>query len=129
MQKLTRNLGLGGFALLATSSVALAAGTNTGVEAGFFALGTDLNTILSGAGGFVLLLISVIIGGATWAFTGRASAAAGAVGVALFLGYGIQILSSLSGTTATIDMVQMAHTAPAQIAPATHGSGLTGPQL
>ena len=54
-------------------SSAFAAGTATGVEAGFFALGTDLNTILTGAGGFVLLIASVFIGGAIWAFTGRAT--------------------------------------------------------
>lgn len=119
-------LGLGASVL---PGLAMAAGTATGVEAGFFALGTDLNTILSGAGGFVLLLISVIIGGATWAFTGRASAAAGAVGVALFLGYGIQILSSLSGTTATIDMVAMADLNPSGITAVEYGNELTGPQM
>ena len=103
MKKVTKLLMAG--AALSAPGVAMAAGTATGVEAGFFALGTDLDTILNGAGGFVLLIASVIIGGAIYAFTGRAAAAVGALGVAIFLGYGVTILSSLSGTTATIDLV------------------------
>ena len=104
-----RIFGLGAAAVgLVIPGGAVAAGSNTGVEAGFFALGTDLNTILNGAGGYVLLIAAVIIGVAVYAFTGRASAAAGSLGVAIFLGYGVTILSSLSGTTATIDMVSQA---------------------
>lgn len=90
--------------LLPTAS--LAAGTATGVEAGFFALGTDLNTILTGAGGFAILIISVLIGGAVYAFTGRMQYVAAAAGLALFLGYGVQVLTSLSGVTATTDMIE-----------------------
>lgn len=85
--------------------IAFAAGTNAGVEAGFFALGTDLNTILNGAGGFVILIASVIIGGVGWAVAGRMAGVAAALGVAVFLGYGVTILTSLSGVTATTDMI------------------------
>jgi len=112
MTKFTKILGAAA-ALSTVAGASFAAGTATGVEAGFFQLGQDLNTILNGAGGFVLLIASILIGGAAWVFTGRAMAAAASVGVALFLGYGVTILSSLSGTTATIDMVISADEAAA----------------
>ena len=60
---------------------AMAAGTDTGVQAGFYALGQDLATIVAGAGGYVIMLLSVIIGGVTLAVTGRWGQVAIAVGV------------------------------------------------
>lgn len=87
-------------------SVALAAGT-TAVEAGFADLGDDLETLLNGAGGFVILIISVIIAGVTVAFTGRWGTAAVAFGVAVFLGYGVDMLSGFAGVSASTDMVEL----------------------
>lgn len=101
-----------GLGLIGTS--AMAAGTDTGVEAGFYALGQDLNTILAGAGGYVIMILSVIIGGVTLAVTGRWGQVAIAVGVAIFLGYGIQTLTSLGGVTASTDLLEL----PAVKAPA-----------
>lgn len=86
---------------------AMAAGSDTGVEAGFYALGQDLNTILAGAGGYVIMILSVIIGGVTLAVTGRWGQVAIAVGVAIFLGYGIQTLTSLGGVTASTDLLEL----------------------
>ncbi|MEM9128303.1 MAG: hypothetical protein AAGA97_01100 [Pseudomonadota bacterium] len=99
-------LGLGAVAALASAGAAMAAGTSTGVEAGFFALGTDLNTVLSGAGGYLILILSVIVGAVTIMATGRWGAAITAFGVAVFLGYGLQTLSSFGAVTATVDMLE-----------------------
>ncbi len=88
------------------SGAAMAAGTDAGVEAGFFALGSDLNTVLSGAGGYVILILSVIVAAATVVFTGRWGAAVAAFGVAVLLGYGLPTLSSFGSVTATIEMLE-----------------------
>lgn len=97
-------------ALAGTS--AMAAGTDTGVQAGFYALGQDLATIVAGAGGYVIMLLSVIIGGVTLAVTGRWGQVAIAVGVALFLGYGIQTLTSLGGVSAGLDLLELTAAEP-----------------
>ena len=97
--------GLGAAIMLGSASAALAAGTGTGIEAGFFALATDLQTILSGAGGFVVLILSIIIGAITLAVTGRWTFVMVAFGTAVFLGYGVTTLTSLGGVTATADML------------------------
>ena len=91
--------------IILTPSLAFAAGTNTGVEAGLYALGQDLGTILSGAGGYVILILSIIIGGITLMATGNWAKVAVSVGVAVFLGYGVQTLTSLGAVTAETDML------------------------
>lgn len=93
------------FAVMAMGSAAMAAGSDTGVEAGFHALGTDLNTILGGAGGYVIMILSVIIGAVVLAVTGRWAQVGIAVGVSVFLGYGVQTLTSLGGVTASTDLL------------------------
>ena len=94
---------------------AMAAGTDTGVQAGFYALGQDLATIVAGAGGYVIMLLSVIIGGVTLAVTGRWGQVAIAVGVALFLGYGIQTLTSLGGVSAGLDLLELTAIEPSVV--------------
>ncbi|OUS06290.1 hypothetical protein A9Q96_09955 [Rhodobacterales bacterium 52_120_T64] len=103
--KVTKHVGLAAAIMLGSAGGALAAGTGTGVEAGFFALATDLQTILSGAGGFVVLILSIIIGAITLAVTGRWTMVMVAFGTAVFLGYGVTTLTSLGGVTATADML------------------------
>ena len=92
-------------ALGAMSTGALAAGTNTGVEAGFSAIATDLETVLNGAGGYLILIISVIVGAVVLMATGRWTHVIMAVGVALFLGYGVSTISSLGGISASTDLL------------------------
>ncbi|WP_261399188.1 hypothetical protein [Leisingera daeponensis] len=94
-------------AVAVAGTSAMAAGSDTGVEAGFYALGQDLNTILDGAGGYVILILSVIIGGATLAVTGRWGHVFIAIGVAVFLGYGVQTATSLGGVTASTDLLEL----------------------
>lgn len=103
--QIRQTLGLSAAIGFGSASAALAAGTGTGVEAGFFALGSDLQTILSGAGGFVILILSIIIGGVTLAVTGRWTMVMVAFGTAVFLGYGVTTLTSLGGVTATAEML------------------------
>ena len=112
-----KNYRRGAAAALATvvlAGTAQAAGTDVGVEAGFFELGTDLTTILNGAGGFVILIASVLIGAGAVAFTGRWSLAIASAGVALILGYGVTTLTNFAGVTADVDMVAIE--APVEIA-------------
>lgn len=96
---------------------AFAAGTATGVEAGFHSIHSDLSTILSGAGGYMVMIISVIIGGVALAITGRWTLVMSAAGLALVLGYGVQTISSLGGVTADVsmlsDMTAITETEPA----------------
>lgn len=109
MQKL-KNYSRGAAAVVATivlAGAAQAAGTNAGVEAGFFELGTDLTTILEGSGGFLILIASVLIAAGAVAFTGRWTLAIAAFGVALILGYGVNTLSGFAGVTAGVDMVAL----------------------
>lgn len=108
---------------LSLPSAALAAGANAGVQAGFFALGQDIQTVLQGAGGFVILIISVVFGGAAYAITGRPTLVLAAMGVAVFLGYGVQVMTSFAGVTASTDMINVAALDPALL----DSKGLTGP--
>ena len=86
-------------------ATAFAAGTNVGVEAGFSEIATNMTTILEGAGGYLIMILSVVIAGITLAFTGRWTFVAIAFGVALFLGYGVNTLAGIGGITGTIDLV------------------------
>jgi len=107
MNKL-KNFRRGAAAAIATavfSGAAHAAGTGTGVETGFFELGTDLTTVLEGAGGFVILITSILIGGLVLAFTGRWNWVIASAGTALFLCYGVTTLTNFAGVTADVDMV------------------------
>ena len=90
------------------AATAQAAGTNTGVEAGLFAMGTDLTTIYQGAGGNLILIISLIIGVILFAATTRWVALITPVAAGLFLGYGQGIATSLGGVGADIAMVEIA---------------------
>ena len=73
----SNNLKRGAKVALATAELAMratgamAAGTDTGVESGFFAIAADISTILSGAGGYLLMIMAVVIGGITLAVSGR----------------------------------------------------------
>ncbi len=111
--KLARKIGglaLAGLALLAPAA-AMAAGASTGVEAGFSDITTTLTTLITGAGGYLVLIVSIIIAAVTLMATGRWTYVITAVAVSLFLGYGVSIVSSIGGVTVTIDMVEAAPTA------------------
>ena len=92
-------------------AAAFAAGAATGVEAGFGDITTTLTTLITGAGGYLVLIVSIIIAAVTLMATGRWTYVITAVAVSLFLGYGVSIVSSIGGVTVTIDMVEAAPTA------------------
>jgi len=122
----SKNLKRGAKVALATAALAMsatgamAAGTDTGVEAGFFAIAADISTILSGAGGYLLMIMAVVIGGITLAVSGRWTHVAVAFGVSIFLGYGVDTLASLGGVTASTDLLAQSTVDIAAVGPTTH---------
>ena len=103
MNKLLRiGLTLG---LAVAGSSAFAAGAGTGIESGFTEVGTDLQTLLNGAGGFIVIVISIMLAAVMLAIGRGWAQAVTAMGVALFLGYGVTALQGISGVTATTDLL------------------------
>lgn len=87
---------------VALPMVALASGSSTGVEEGFSDITETMETLISGAGGYLILIISVIVAAVTLMATGRWTYVITAVAVSLFLGYGINIVTSIGGVSAQI---------------------------
>lgn len=102
-----RRLAASGLAVVLPAAAAYAAGGGTGVEAGFSGIHTTLNTLLTGAGGYLILIISIIIAAVTLMATGRWTYVITAVAVSMFLGYGVNIVTSIGGVTASVDMVSL----------------------
>lgn len=104
-----RSLAGGLFTLIASSGAVHAASTAapTGVNAGFFNLQTDLTTILQGDGGAAIIVAGVLIGAAMLAFSARWTYIVAVMGVAVVLGYGFPVISSMAGVTADIEMVDL----------------------
>lgn len=109
---LKRNAATATVFLLSTGA-AMAAGTGTGIEAGFTDVGTDLNTLLNGAGGFIIVVLSIMLAALMLAIGRGWVYAATAFGCAMFLGYGVTAFQGISGVTATTDILLQAE-APAQ---------------
>lgn len=97
-------------ALIAVADAALASTTGTGIAAGFGTLNTALDGLIKGAGGYLILILSVIVGGVTLALTGRWTLVIVSLAVGLFLGYGITIIKSVAGITATTEMISVLDT-------------------
>jgi len=87
--------------LTAISGAAMAAGAGTGIESGFSTVGTDLNTLLGGAGGFIIVIISIALGVLMLAIGRGWGAAVSSFAVAMFLGYGVSALTGISGVSAS----------------------------
>lgn len=93
----------GAFASIA--DMALASTTGTGIQAGFGTLNTALDGLIKGAGGYLVLILSVIVGGVTLALTGRWTYVIVSLAVGLFFGYGVTIIKSVAGITVTTEIV------------------------
>lgn len=93
-------------AALGFAEVAMASTTGTGIAAGFGTLNTALDGLVKGAGGYLILILSVIVGGVTLALTGRWTYVIVSLAVGLFLGYGVTIIKSVAGITATTEMIE-----------------------
>lgn len=89
----------------ALGGAAMAAGSGTGIESGFTEVGNDLQTLLGGAGGFLIVIISIALAALFLAIGRGWGQAVIAFAVALFLGYGVTALQGISGVTATTDLL------------------------
>lgn len=98
---------------VAPGTAAFAAGT-TAIEAGFADVGTDLQTLLTGAGGFIIVIISVAIAAVMLAVGRGWGQAVVAFGVAIFLGYGVTALTGIAGVSASAQMLSSAEIVAAQ---------------
>lgn len=96
---------VGGIALALVGTGAMAAGSGTGIESGFTEIGNDLDTLLGGAGGFLIIVISVALAAVMLAVGRGWGQAVIAFAVALFMGYGVTALKGISGVTATTDLI------------------------
>ena len=91
--------------LTTIGGAAFAAGAGTGIESGFTDVGTDLNTLLGGAGGFIIVIISIAMAVLMLAIGRGWGSAVTAFAVAMFLGYGVSALQGISGVSATTDLL------------------------
>jgi len=91
--------------LTTVGGAAMAAGAGTGIESGFSTVGTDLNTLLGGAGGFIIVIISIALGVLMLAIGRGWGAAVSSFAVAMFLGYGVSALTGISGVSASTELL------------------------
>lgn len=77
------------------------------INGGFYEIGQDLQTLLQGSGGFLIIIGSLLFAGVMLAMGKGWGPAVTAFGLALFLGYGTTALTSLSGVTADFDMIEL----------------------
>ncbi len=94
-----------GLAMVGTGAMAAVSGPGTGIESGFAEIGNDLDTLLGGAGGFLIIVISVALAAVMLAVGRGWGQAVIAFAVALFMGYGVTALKGISGVTATTDLI------------------------
>jgi hypothetical protein len=113
MLNLIKKAGLA-LGMAALAGAAHAAGSGTGIEAGFTDVGNDLETLLSGAGGFLIVIISVAIGVIMLAVGRGWGQAVIAFAVALFLGYGVTAFTGIAGVTGTVELLAVETTATPQ---------------
>lgn len=103
--KLMRGVGAVALTVVGSSAHAAATGAGTGIEAGFAEIGNDLDILLGGAGGFLVVVVSIIIA-VTLLATGKGwGAVITSFAVAMILGYGVTALQGISGVTADVEML------------------------
>jgi len=100
---------LAGGALLIGAGPALAAdAAATGIDGSFITLLGDLNGMLDGNFGALVLLISLIIAAGVYAVTSNFRYVIASLMVAFLVGYGFDIITGIGGVTASTDMVDLA---------------------
>lgn len=95
------------FTVVGGAAHAAATGAGVGIEAGFAEIGNDLDTLLGGAGGFLVIVVSIIFAAVMLAIGRGWGFAVTAFAVALFLGYGVNALQGISGVTASVEMLAL----------------------
>lgn len=83
----------------------LAAGDGLGIQQGFTEVGDDLQALMGGAGGFLIVIISISLAAIMLAIGRGWGQAVTAFAVALFLGYGVNALQGISGVTGGVDLL------------------------
>lgn len=101
--------------LIMTGAAAFAAGDGTGIQAGFTEAGTDLNTLLTGAGGFIIVIVGIGFAVAMLAMGKGWGPVFSALGLAMVLGYGVNALQGISGVSATTDILLAAEAPPSHV--------------
>ena len=107
--------------LLAPSMASAAGGAAAGIDGSFVTMLADLNGMLDGNFGALLLLVSLIIGVGVYAVTSNLKFVISAVMIAFLIGYGVDIINGIGGVTASVDMLM----ATTEVLPVPHGG--TGP--
>lgn len=91
--------------VVAGAAQAASTGPGTGIESGFAEAGADMLSLLNGAGGFLIVVVSIIIAAAMVAFGKGYGAAVAAFVVAMIMGYGVQGLQGIAGVTAGVELL------------------------
>ena len=92
-------------AAFVTAGPVLAAGDGLGIQQGFTEVGDDLQALMGGAGGFLIVIISIALAAIMLAIGRGWGQAVTAFAVALFLGYGVNALQGISGVTGSVDLL------------------------
>ena len=100
-------------AVMAPSIASATTAGSTGIDAAFVDMRTDLDSMLVGNFGSLMLLISMIIGIAVYAFTSSMKWVISSVLIAFLIGYGVDIITGIGGVTATVDMLAATTEVPA----------------
>ena len=100
-------------AVMAPSIASATTAGSSGIDGSFETMRNDLNTMLSGNFGSLMLLVSLIIGIAIYAFTSSMKWVISSVLIAFLIGYGIDIISGIGGVSATVDMLAATTEMPA----------------
>ena len=106
------SVGLATVGLMAPTTALAAAGGATGIDASFSTMLGDLNTMLGGNFGALVLLVSLIIGVGVYAVTSNWKWVISSVMIAFLIGYGVDIINGIGGVTATVDMLTVAAEVP-----------------
>ncbi len=99
-------------AVMAPSLASAAGAGATGIDASFTTMLGDLNTMLGGNFGALMLLVSLIIGIGVYAVTSNWKWVISSVMIAFLIGYGVDIINGIGGVTATVDMLIAAAEVP-----------------
>ncbi|MEO1563202.1 MAG: hypothetical protein AAFR98_07165 [Pseudomonadota bacterium] len=105
-------LALAAAVVMAPSFAAAAGAGATGIDASFTTMLGDLNTMLGGNFGALMLLVSLIIGIGVYAVTSNWKWVISSVMIAFLIGYGVDIINGIGGVTATVDMLTAASEVP-----------------
>ena len=97
--------GIAATMLLVPSMASAAGGGATGIDGSFVTMLGDLNGMLDGNFGALLLLVSLIIGVGVYAVTSNWKFVISAVMIAFLIGYGVDIINGIGGVTASVDML------------------------